>query len=125
LSDLVAAIQALQEGQPRCSGSVVELVLRRIRELSAVKHHESRVEEFELTRREIEVLGLVEQGFLNKEIARQLGITISTVKNHLHAIFEKLQVNGRRQAVRQGIAVGILRCESAHTVRDGIDRLAC
>ena len=49
----------------------------------------------ELTAREQQVLELVEQGFKNKEIARELGIRPGTVKIHLKHIFEKTGVRGR------------------------------
>jgi DNA-binding NarL/FixJ family response regulator len=52
-----------------------------------------------LTFRENEILELVEQGFSNKEIARRLAISSSTVKNHMHSILQKLQVSRRAQAV--------------------------
>jgi LuxR family maltose regulon positive regulatory protein len=70
----------------------------------------------QLSDREIEVLQLVEEGLLNKEIASRLGIALSTVKNHIHSAFEKLQVETRRQAVRQAIALGVLQCRSAHAM---------
>jgi DNA-binding NarL/FixJ family response regulator len=110
LTELAATVKALHGGNSRGSGLVIGIVLQRIRALSAARSEESCSDNMiPLTRREIEVLELVEQGLLNKEICRKLGITLSTVKNHLHAIFEKLQVAGRRQAVRQGIVSGILR----------------
>jgi two-component system, NarL family, nitrate/nitrite response regulator NarL len=49
----------------------------------------------ELTLREQQVLELVEQGFKNKDIARELGIRPGTVKIHLKHIFEKTGVRGR------------------------------
>lgn len=49
----------------------------------------------ELTAREQQVMELVEQGYKNKEIARQLGIRPGTVKIHLKHIFEKTGVRGR------------------------------
>jgi two-component system nitrate/nitrite response regulator NarL len=49
----------------------------------------------ELTAREQQVLELVEQGFKNKEIAKDLGIRPGTVKIHLKHIFEKTGVRGR------------------------------
>jgi DNA-binding NarL/FixJ family response regulator len=50
-----------------------------------------------LTQRELEVAQLVAQGQANKEVARQLEITERTVKAHLSAVFEKLQVRDRLQ----------------------------
>ena len=60
-----------------------------------------------LTRREIEVLQFVAEGYSNKEIGTQLSITEGTVKNHVHNALEKLQLENRIQAaayvVRQGL----------------------
>ena len=52
----------------------------------------------DLSPRETEILALVEQGRSNKEIARQLAISVATVKNHMHNILQKLQVSRRGQA---------------------------
>ncbi|WP_434638909.1 LuxR C-terminal-related transcriptional regulator [Klebsiella sp. I138] len=54
-----------------------------------------------LTEREQQTLGLIAEGYSNKEIARALGITAETVKWHLKQLYEKLGVNGRIQAVNQ------------------------
>lgn len=63
-----------------------------------------------LTRREREVLGLVASGSTNKEIAIALGISRSTVKNHLQNILEKLHLDNRVQAaafaLREGLTSG-------------------
>jgi DNA-binding NarL/FixJ family response regulator len=55
--------------------------------------------EAQLTQREQEVLGLLVRGLSNRRIARSLRISESTVKNHLHAIFLKLDVTDRTQAI--------------------------
>jgi DNA-binding NarL/FixJ family response regulator len=55
--------------------------------------------ESQLTQREQEVLSLLVKGLSNRRIARTLRISESTVKNHLHAIFLKLDVGDRTQAV--------------------------
>jgi DNA-binding NarL/FixJ family response regulator len=55
--------------------------------------------ESQLTRREQQVLGLLVQGMSNRKIAWTLRISESTVKNHLHAIFLKLDVTDRAQAI--------------------------
>lgn len=52
----------------------------------------------ELTRREGEILELIELGFSNKDIARRLNISVGTAKNHVHNILEKLNVRRRDQA---------------------------
>jgi DNA-binding NarL/FixJ family response regulator len=60
-----------------------------------------------LTRREREVLELVAQGLTNKEIAAALFITINTVKRHLKAIFEKLDVHTRSAAAAKAVGAGV------------------
>jgi DNA-binding NarL/FixJ family response regulator len=52
----------------------------------------------DLTRREREVVRLIDHDLSNKEIARQLGIGVATVKNHVHNLLDKLHVNTRAQA---------------------------
>lgn len=56
-----------------------------------------------LTEREHEVLRLMAQGQLNKEIAEQLGITQRTVKFHVSAILSKLGAGNRTEAVRLAV----------------------
>lgn len=53
----------------------------------------------QLTPREHEILGLLAQGCLYKEIADQLAISLSTVRTHIHAVYEKLHVQTRTEAV--------------------------
>lgn len=52
-----------------------------------------------LTTREIEILGIMAQGFKNREIAEKLDISEKTVKTHLNRIFKKLGVNSRSKAI--------------------------
>src|SRR5215469_1166006 len=51
-----------------------------------------------LTTREQEVLNLLAKGYLYKEIASQLGISINTLRNHLRTIYDKLHVHSRTEA---------------------------
>lgn len=52
-----------------------------------------------LTKREQEIVGLLAKGYLYKEIAEMLGISLNTVRVHLHTVYEKLHVHSRTQAV--------------------------
>jgi two-component system, NarL family, nitrate/nitrite response regulator NarL len=52
-----------------------------------------------LTGREMEILRLMQQGVSNKTISRELGIELSTVKNHVHSILAKLGVHRRGEAI--------------------------
>jgi DNA-binding NarL/FixJ family response regulator len=60
-----------------------------------------------LTSREAEVLLLLADGLSNRRIARTLGIAEKTVKNHLAAVFAKLDVHDRTQAAVYAIKAGI------------------
>jgi DNA-binding NarL/FixJ family response regulator len=60
-----------------------------------------------LTGREREVLELVVRGLSNKEIAEALVITANTVKRHLKAIFEKLEVHTRAAAAAKAVDAGM------------------
>jgi DNA-binding NarL/FixJ family response regulator len=63
----------------------------------------------ELTEREEEILSLVAQGKSNQEIARQLFVSLKTVRNHVSNILLKLQVADRAQAVIRARDAGIGR----------------
>ncbi len=62
-----------------------------------------------LSDREMEVLRLVAKGMPNADIADDLSITESTVKSHVHSIFQKLGVSGRTEAVTEAIKRGLIR----------------
>ena len=63
----------------------------------------------QLTTRELEVLGLVRDGYRNKLIADQLNIAESTVNFHIKNIMEKLQANDRTHAVTIAVRRGLLQ----------------
>ncbi|HUY98731.1 MAG TPA: response regulator transcription factor [Thermomicrobiaceae bacterium] len=65
--------------------------------------------EEQLTPRELDVLTLMARGFRNKEIAYDLHITERTVKFHANAIYRKLDVGGRTEAVSKAIQRGLVR----------------
>ena len=52
-----------------------------------------------LTRRETEVLRHVAEGLQNKEVAQRLGLSLATVRNHIHNILDKLGVHSKLEAV--------------------------
>lgn len=61
-----------------------------------------------VTKRQHEILLLLAQGLLNKQIAYELNISINTVKAHLHEIFKQLKVSNRTAAVQTAQNYGLL-----------------
>ncbi|MCL5960906.1 MAG: response regulator transcription factor [Chloroflexi bacterium] len=76
-------------------------------------YRETAVSSVRLTKREIEILELVNRGCSNKEISELLNIRLQTVKNHLSNIFEKLEVNRRFSAARFLTQLGLTQREKA------------
>jgi two-component system, NarL family, nitrate/nitrite response regulator NarL len=66
------------------------------------------VEHVLLTSREREILGLLADGMVNKQIAARLGISTNTVKTHLELLFDKLDVSSRAEAVATAVRRGLL-----------------
>jgi DNA-binding NarL/FixJ family response regulator len=65
-----------------------------------------------LSAREREVLGLVGRGYTNQQIARELLISVSTVKKHVRSVICKLGVSDRTQAAVRAVELGVLgRCK--------------
>ncbi len=68
----------------------------------------------DLTAREVEVWRLLAAGLDNAEIARAMEISVSTVKNHITAVFGKLRVRDRAQAVIAAYESGLVTAGSPH-----------
>jgi two-component system, NarL family, nitrate/nitrite response regulator NarL len=96
LADLYAMVKGAARGESLLSPRVAATLLRRVTSLAAERR--SWIGPARLTARELEILGLIEQGLSNKEIAQGLSIEVRTVKNHVHSILEKLQVRRRGEA---------------------------
>jgi DNA-binding NarL/FixJ family response regulator len=93
-SELVQAIEQVHAGGAPMSMQIARKVVTHFQQ---IKQPKSDMEQ--LTKREYEILGLLAKGFLYKEIADQLGISLSTVRAHLHTVYEKLHVQSRTEAV--------------------------
>ena len=68
----------------------------------------SLVAQLELSKRELEILGLLAQGHSNQEIAARLFVSLSTVKTHIQNLFEKLDVKRRIQAVEKARRLNLI-----------------
>ena len=65
--------------------------------------------EVALTPRELDVLALLAEGASNKTIARALAISVHTVKFHIASLFDKLEAEGRTEAVAQAARLGAIK----------------
>jgi two-component system response regulator DegU len=85
---------------------VAEQVLLQFQELSQRKEAEAFISP--LTPREMEILKYIGQGYLNKQIAVELGISEQTIKNHVTSILRKLNANARTEAVVLALRQGLI-----------------
>ena len=88
----IKCIRKVQSGEVWLDGRMTEAVLTA---LSGKQGNSEAPEKSDLSRRELEVIQLVIQGYKNRDIAAKLFISEKTVKNHLSAIFNKLGVTDR------------------------------
>jgi two-component system nitrate/nitrite response regulator NarL len=95
LQEVTAAIVCAARGEVRCPPRVAAALARRIVEVS---ERASAVSRAGLTRREAEILGMIADGLSNKQIAAALTVELTTVKNHVHRLLEKLGVSSRSAA---------------------------
>jgi two-component system, NarL family, nitrate/nitrite response regulator NarL len=95
LDELADAVRRAVRDEPLASPHVIATLMRRVADLAANGDPSS---VGDLTTRELEVVELIEKGLSNKEIATQLSIAVTTVKNHVHSILEKLKVQRRGEA---------------------------
>lgn len=70
--------------------------------------NEARLRELAITKRELEILGLIANGLSNREIADKLFVSENTVKTHSSRLFDKLSAKRRTQAVQIGKELGLI-----------------
>jgi two-component system, NarL family, nitrate/nitrite response regulator NarL len=96
LSELVKAIRAVSTGEtwlpPRIGARLIDALA------ATARGHRGAAGGGHLTTRELQVLRLLAEGLANKEIAANLYIELSTVKNHVHSILTKLGAHTRTEA---------------------------
>jgi two-component system nitrate/nitrite response regulator NarL len=103
MDDLVEVVESVSRGEVLVSPAIAAKLFRRVATTAREPADER------LTARELDVLGLLETGLSNKEIAKTLSIELPTVKNHVHSVLEKLDVRCRTAAAARARRLGLLR----------------
>ncbi len=114
LDDLVESIAALCAGETVCSPRIAQILFSEVAAGNGSPASIPRDQTPRLTPRERQIIGLIELGLSNKQIANRLSIEVQTVKNHVHNILEKLRLHRRAEAARYAREHGLL-CDAAGT----------
>lgn len=96
IDDLVEAVFCTLNDELICSRQIAAALQRRITHLAITPAE--RIQAPLLTPREQQIADSLELGMSNKQIATSLNISVSTVKNHVHSVLDKLQVTTRLEA---------------------------
>lgn len=96
LFQLIEALKDLHNGGSPMSANIARKLVSLFRE-----EHIDSEPATGLSRRENEILQLLSKGLLYKEIADQLTISVGTVRQHIHRIYEKLHVQNRTEALNK------------------------
>jgi DNA-binding NarL/FixJ family response regulator len=106
-ADLVKAIREVKKGNAYFSPAIAQ----RLRERACRSQDVSappKAPNVELTVREAEVLQLIAEGFANKQIAAELGLSVKTVEKHRQQVMNKLNIHDTAGLVRHAAAKGII-----------------
>lgn len=100
VDELVQHIRAVNEDRAYVSPEIARAMMDRLSDLAQLfSDVEAALKEpADLTPREQEILELLGQGLSNREISSELVIEVGTVKNHVHSILQKLDVENRHEA---------------------------
>jgi DNA-binding NarL/FixJ family response regulator len=93
--EILQAIVDVQQGGAPMTGEIARKVVQSFRKKETAPIRETE----HLTAREEEILGLLARGYVTKEIADQLAVSVDTVRFHLKNIYAKLHVRSRTEAV--------------------------
>jgi NarL family two-component system response regulator LiaR len=109
VDQLVHAVRAVHAGESMLHPAITRKVINRFAQ--AKEKHSPYNGTEQLTERELEVLRLAAMGMSNREISRELDISVRTVQTHLSNIFHKMGVGSRTEAVMNGLRKGLIALE--------------
>lgn len=108
IGKIADGIEMVLNGGAPMSATIASKTLNLLRK-SVDTAAESEQETYNLTKREIEILELLKQGFDYNKTAEKLFISPFTVRKHIENIYKKLQVNNKIQAVQKAIQSKIIK----------------
>ena len=102
LRDLASLLGRIARGEQECSSRIAGSLLRRVADARRPGHATAdtmpEASPGALTARELEILRLMGAGHSNKDIARQLGISLGTTTSHVHNVLGKMNLHRRAEA---------------------------
>ncbi len=103
--ELITAIRKVDEGKVFLSPAISSFVVKGF--LGKAKPEKAPEQPGKLTSREKQILQLITEGFMNKEIAARLNISLNTVHVHRNKIMEKLNIHRQAELIRFALKEGI------------------
>ncbi len=109
LEDFLSTIRTVSEGvnvmPPDQNGSLFSKIVEHALKGGKIKLNEA----VRMTKREKEVIGLIADGFSNKEIGQKLHVSTFTIKSHIHNIMEKLALHTRLEVANYSYSTRTLK----------------
>jgi len=93
--EVICAIRSVSQGQAACPPSYTRVLFDYVAAASVKTPSQAVSVNWELTRREQQLIPLISRGLTNKEIANALNLSEQTVKNHIHRMMRKMQSANR------------------------------
>ena len=107
--EIVKAVYSVHNGSAAISPSVSADLITAVRNVHRTPQDiADLIDDLGLTNREMQILGLLSEGFNNTETSRRLNISEATVKTHMAKIFMKLEVRDRVQALIAATRLGLI-----------------
>lgn len=103
--EILEAVRAVAEGAAPVNGYIARKMLNMFSDLAGSRTPH---QDYQLTPRELEVLELLVEGLIGKQIADRIGISFHTVDTHVRNIYEKLHVKSRGLAVAKALREGLV-----------------
>jgi DNA-binding NarL/FixJ family response regulator len=113
-AELSRAVREVHKGNAYFSPSVAERL--RAKSVAKLGQPQQSSKQPSLTSREAEVLQLVAEGFINKQIADQLKVSIKTIEKHRQSLMNKLDIHSIAGLTRHAAGNGVIEAESAKKI---------